>query len=215
MKTMAGLFGTIAEPTLRGTHEHANVVAFWTCGDGRGWIVGNAGTGVARFTQRVEERADETQLRTAASGPAVPEYVTKAEVTRVCNDLGLRDWTQFTQTKVTPEEASKILAVVKPAGLTVDLEDFQSGLEVELEHGLKFREANVTNNHPILTGRIVVAHLLEVSDYYQRLRVVELEADLLKTLQAGNAKQAHSVYRELITARIAQNRRVAAQLGSK
>ena len=133
-------------------------------------------------------RADEPQPRTAAAGPAVPEYVTKAEVARVCKDLGLRDWTQFTQAKVTPEEASKILAVVKPAGLTVDLEDFQSGLEVELEHGLKFREANVTNNHPILTGRIVMAHLLEVSDYYQRLRVVELEADLLKTLQAGNAE---------------------------
>ena len=160
-------------------------------------------------------RADEPQPRAAASGPAVPEYVTKAEVARVCMDLGLRDWTQFTQTKVTPEEASKILAVVKPAGLTVDLEDFQSGLEVELEHGLKFREANVTNNHPILTGRIVVAHLLEVSDYYQRLRVVELEADLLKTLQAGNAEQARSVYRELITARIALNRGEAAQLGSK
>ena len=130
-------------------------------------------------------------------------------------DLGLRDWTRFTQTKVTPEEASKILAVVKPAGLTVDLEDFQGGLEVELEHGLKSPEANVTNNHPILTGRIVVAHLLEVSDYYQRLRVVELEADLLKALKAGNTEQARSVYRELITARIALNRGEAAQLGSK
>jgi hypothetical protein len=160
-------------------------------------------------------RADEPQPLTSASGPAVPEYVTKAEVTRVCKGLGLRDWTEFAQTKVTPEEARKILAVVKPPGLTVVLEDFQSGLEVELEHGLKFREANVTNNHPILTGRIVVAHLLEVNDYYQRLRVVELEADLLKTLQAGNAEQARAVYRELITARIALNRGEAAQLGSK
>lgn len=160
-------------------------------------------------------RADEPQPRTATASPTVPEYVTKAEVARVCKDLGIRDWSQFTQAKVTPEEASKILATVKPPGLTVVLEDFQSGLEVELEHGLKFREANVTNNHPILTGRIVVAHLLEVSDYYQRLRVLELEADLLKTLQAGNAETARVVYRELITARTAVNQREAAQLGSK
>lgn len=30
--------------------------------------------------------------------------------------------------------------------------DFRDGLEVELEHGLAFSDANVTNNHPILTG---------------------------------------------------------------
>ena len=160
-------------------------------------------------------QAAELQAKTAASGPAVPEYVTKAEVSRVCRELGIRDWTQLTQTKVTPDEARKILNVVGPAGLTVELEDFQSGLEVELEHGVKFREANVTNNHPILTGRIVVAHLLEVRDYYPRLRVLELEADLLKTVQAGNAEQARAVYRQLITARIAVNRGEAAQLGSK
>jgi hypothetical protein len=39
---------------------------------------------------------------------------------------------------------------------------------------------------------------------------VKLEADLLKTLQAGNAEQARAVYRQLITARITVNRGEAA-----
>jgi hypothetical protein len=160
-------------------------------------------------------RADEPRSSTTVQNPVVPDYVPKSDVVRVCRELGIRDWTQLTQAKVTPEEASKILAVVKPAGLVVDPEDFQSGLEVELEHGLKFREANVTNNHPVLTGRIVVAHLMEISDYYERLKILELEAELFKTLQSGDAKQARVVYRELAAARISLNLEEAAQLGSK
>jgi hypothetical protein len=212
---MAGRFGTLAEPS---SEEHMHTRMSWVFG-----LAGMAAGGLLSMV--IQEsldlrsgsgaRADELQPRSAASGPAVPEYVTKAEVARVCRDIGLRDWTQLTQTKVTVEEARKILAVVKPADLNVDLEYFQSGLEVELEHGLKFPEANVTNNHPILTGRIVVAHLLEVSDYYQRLKVVELEADLLKTLHAANSEQTRAVYRQLVAARIAVNRGEAVQLRSK
>jgi len=159
--------------------------------------------------------ADEPQSSATVQGPVVPDYVPKTDVVRVCRELGLRDWTQLTEDAVTPEEARKILAVVKPAGLAVDLEDFQGGLEVELEHGLKFREANVTNNHPVLTGRIVVAHLMEIGDYYERLKILELEAELFKTLQKGDAKQARVVYRELAAARISLNREEAARLGSK
>jgi Protein of unknown function (DUF5661) len=56
------------------------------------------------------------------------------------------------------------------------------GLEDELEHGLAFSDANVTNNHPILTGKIVLAHLKETLDAYVRLRVTEIEGDMLKAL---------------------------------
>jgi len=59
--------------------------------------------------------------------------------------------------------------------MKVVLEDFRQGLEVELEHGLMFKEANVTNNHPILTGKIVMAHFKETLDYYKRLDVAEIE----------------------------------------
>jgi hypothetical protein len=121
----------------------------------------------------------------------------------------------LTDAAVTPAEARKILAVVKPAGLAIDPEAFQGGLQVELEHGLKFREANVTNNHPVLTGRIVVAHLMEIDDYYERLKVLELEAELFKALRRGDANQARGLYRELTAARISLNREEAARLGSK
>jgi hypothetical protein len=190
------------------------------------WFVGLAAMGgcglLGMLTQSVlcfpgglGARADEPRASTTVQGPVVPDYVPKTDVVRVCRELGIRDWTQLTKDVVTPEEARKILAVVKPAGLAVDPEAFQGGLEVELEHGLKFREANVTNNHPILTGRIVVAHLMEISDYYERLKVLEFEAKLFKAFRSGDAKQARVVYRELTAARISLNREEAAQLGSK
>lgn len=57
-----------------------------------------------------------------------------------------------------------------------DLKQFWMGINVELEHGTKFPEANVTNNDPILTGKIALAHLLEIPDYYDRLKRLEAEA---------------------------------------
>ena len=66
----------------------------------------------------------------------------------------------------------------------ISAEDFREGLQVELEHGLQFPDANVTNNHPLLTGMIVLAHLKEMLDYYARLEVAELEGDLFKASQA-------------------------------
>jgi hypothetical protein len=52
------------------------------------------------------------------------------------------------------------------------------GLEVELEHGTRFPKANVTNDDPILTGKIAYAHLLEFPDYYTRLAELEKEAKI-------------------------------------
>ena len=59
-----------------------------------------------------------------------------------------------------------------------DLNEFTMGINVELEHGTKFSKANVTNNDPILTGKIAYAHLLEFPDYYTRLKKLEAEADI-------------------------------------
>ena len=58
----------------------------------------------------------------------------------------------------------------------IDLEQFRRGLEVELEHGAHDPETNVTNNDPILTGKIAWAHLKEFRDYYTRLDRLEAEA---------------------------------------
>jgi hypothetical protein len=59
----------------------------------------------------------------------------------------------------------------------VDLEQFRMGLLVELEHGTRDPETNVTNDDLSLTGKIALAHLKEFPDYYTRLATLESEAD--------------------------------------
>jgi hypothetical protein len=51
-------------------------------------------------------------------------------------------------------------------------------LDVELEHGRRSPSTNVTDDDPIMTGKIALAHLNEFPDYYTRLAVLEKEADL-------------------------------------
>ncbi len=58
-----------------------------------------------------------------------------------------------------------------------DLEQFRMGLAVELEHGTQWGDStNVTKDDPLVTGRIVWAHLKEIPDYYTRLNKMEKEA---------------------------------------
>ncbi len=129
------------------------------------------------------------------------EYVTKEEVKRVCKELNIRDWTSITEPTVLPEEAEKILKIVNARGMNIPVEDFRRGLEVELEHGTKFEDANVTNNHPILTGMIVLAHMKETFDYYDRLEVAEIEGDLVKAILEKNPAKVEAKYRKLIEAK--------------
>jgi hypothetical protein len=57
-----------------------------------------------------------------------------------------------------------------------DLEQFRTGMDVELEHGLQDLLTNVTHDDPIVTGKIALAHLREFPDYYTRLAAMEREA---------------------------------------
>ena len=59
----------------------------------------------------------------------------------------------------------------------VDIEQFRRGLEVELEHGRSDPETDVTHDDPIITGKIALAHLHEIPDYYTRLDRMEREAE--------------------------------------
>ena len=144
----------------------------------------------------------------------LPEYITVDEVRRVCREIGVRDWTEITEPSVSKEEASAILKIVNVQGMDIPLEIFQRGLEVELEHGTMFEDANVTNNHPVLTGKIVLAHLKETIDYYERLEVAELEGDLLKAVLSKDVQKIESKYRKLIEAQKVLNRSVAEQLAN-
>lgn len=58
-----------------------------------------------------------------------------------------------------------------------DVEQFKMGLDVELEHGLKYPKTNVTNDDFIMTGKIALAHLNELADYYTRLAKMEKESE--------------------------------------
>lgn len=58
-----------------------------------------------------------------------------------------------------------------------DVEQFRMGMDVELEHGLHDPETNVTNDDPLVTGKIALAHLNEFPDYYTRLEKMEHEAE--------------------------------------
>jgi hypothetical protein len=131
----------------------------------------------------------------------IPEYISKEEVQRVCQELGIRDWTKLTESRVTLEEAKIIQIEVGSEARLISVDAFKQGLEVELEHGVQFSEANVTNNHPILTGKIVLAHLKEMLDYYERLEVAELEGDVLKAIQAGDTDKVARKYQQLLVAK--------------
>ena len=142
----------------------------------------------------------------------LPEYISKDEVKRVCKELGFRDWSALTEPTVGEEEASVILRIVNTEGMDIPLEDFRQGLEVELEHGTRYEDANVTNNHPILTGKIVLAHLKETMDYYKRLEVAEIEGDLLKAVLSKDLDKIESKYKKLIQAQGLLSKAVSDQL---
>ena len=129
--------------------------------------------------------------------------VTNEEVGRVCKRLGIKDWSNALTFTVSADEARAILREVGGEAEEVGLEDFREGLQVELEHGTRFPDANVTNNHPVLTGKIVLAHLKESLLYYKRLAVAELEGDLLKATKARDAEKIRSVYERIVSARLA------------
>jgi len=80
------------------------------------------------------------------------KHFTAEEAKRTGESLGI-DWTKF------------------------DVEQYRMGLDVELEHGLVDPHTNVTNDDPIITGKIALAHLNEFPDYYTRLEKMEKEAE--------------------------------------
>ena len=80
------------------------------------------------------------------------EYFTAEEAKEIGEQLGI-DWTEF------------------------DVEQFRMGMDVELEHGLSDPATNVTDDDPLMTGKIALAHLNEFGDYYTRLEIMEREAE--------------------------------------
>ena len=79
--------------------------------------------------------------------------------------------------RFTAKEAKEIGEKLGIKWSKYDVEQFRMGLDVELEHGLVDPHTNVTNDDPIMTGKIALAHLNEFPDYYTRLDKMEKEAE--------------------------------------
>jgi len=83
------------------------------------------------------------------------------------------------RTSFTAEEARRVGEEIGIdwASAPFDLEQFRMGMDVELEHGLHDGVTNVSDDDPIVTGKIALAHLNEFPDYYTRLEKMEAEAE--------------------------------------
>jgi Protein of unknown function (DUF5661) len=152
--------------------------------------------------------------------PDIEQLIPKDLVGCVCTDLKLgRNWAQVDWSKPggvpTPSEAAKIrdYLLAHLAGLSdadrkaiawLTDEEFAHALDVELEHGPE-RGCSVTNNHPLLTGMIVCAHLKETPLYYALLQPAEIEAERLASLVVAppDAARLRQLEEELKNATIA------------
>ncbi len=90
--------------------------------------------------------------------------------------------------KITNSTVKRIMKYYNIDEKVVPIKIFKYGLIVELEHGTKlfsklskspidFRFINITNDDLFMTAKIVIAHLIEFPDYYQRLYDLEMKAD--------------------------------------
>ena len=77
----------------------------------------------------------------------------------------------------TIEEAKKIGEELGIDWSKFDVEQFRMGMDVELEHGTVDANTNVTDDDSLVTGKIALAHLNEIRDYYTRLEKMEEEGE--------------------------------------
>ena len=77
----------------------------------------------------------------------------------------------------TTKEAKKIGEQLGVKWDKFDVEEFRKGMDIELEHGTVDPNTNVTNDDPLLTGKITLAHLNEIRDYNTRLLKMEKEGE--------------------------------------
>jgi hypothetical protein len=83
----------------------------------------------------------------------------------------------LTKKAFTAEEAKAVGEQIGIKWDKFDVDQFRRGMDVELEHGTIDPSTNVTDDDPIMTGKIALAHLNEFPDYYDRLEEMEEEAE--------------------------------------
>ncbi len=100
--------------------------------------------------------------------------------------------------KITLKQAEKLAEDFKIDLKVIPIEQWHKGLNVELEHGTKFKmfKTNVTNDNLKLTGEIVIAHLLEYPDYYKRLEKLESQAEKYWDKKKEQKKYPKSIFKK-------------------
>ncbi|MCO5381337.1 MAG: hypothetical protein NHB15_03835 [Methanosarcina barkeri] len=83
----------------------------------------------------------------------------------------------LTKKQFTAEEAKTVGEKLGIKWDKFNVDQFRRGMDVELEHGTIDPLTNVTNDDPIMTGKIALAHLNEFPDYYDRLEEMEEKAE--------------------------------------
>ncbi|MGB4504373.1 MAG: DUF5661 family protein [Syntrophaceticus sp.] len=66
---------------------------------------------------------------------------------------------------------AEAIDIAKQLGIDFDKvgftpEEYLEGINIELEHGTVDPHTNVSNDDPLITGKIALAHLNEISTYY-------------------------------------------------
>lgn len=82
------------------------------------------------------------------------------------------------RTRISRDEAGQTAERLRIdfAAVEFDLDQFHRGMVVELQHGTADPDTNITNDDLLTTGKIALAHLNEIPDYYTRLAAMEAEA---------------------------------------
>ena len=77
----------------------------------------------------------------------------------------------------TTEEAKEIGEKLGVDWSKWNVDQFRRGMDVEMEHGTIDSNTNVSNDDALTTGKIALAHLNEIPDYYDRLEAMEEEGE--------------------------------------
>ncbi len=82
------------------------------------------------------------------------------------------------RTRIQRSEATLVSEILRIdfAAVEFDLDQFHQGMGVELQHGTGDPDTNVTNDDLITIGKLALAHLNEIPDYYTRLAAMQAQA---------------------------------------
>ncbi len=89
----------------------------------------------------------------------------------------------------TMEDAIKIAKKLDIDFSKFSKEDFLTGINIELEHGLISPATNVTNNDIEMTAKIALAHLNEFPNYYNQEYGLPAFEEMLKKKLISNYRQ--------------------------